>query len=67
MGYGAAAMRVFDGAKLKGLAFFAFGFAIPALLLRAMARMELDGAVAWPFLFSYYLGAFAVFAAGIPA
>lgn len=65
LGYLAARGGLFDVGRLKGLSYFAFGFAIPALLLRSMARMELEGAVAWPFLLSYYLAAFAVFAAGL--
>jgi hypothetical protein len=65
LGYGAGALGLFGPAHLKGLTFFAFGFAIPALLFRAMARMDLDGAIAWPFLLSYYLSAFALFALGL--
>jgi predicted permease len=65
IGYAAALLRVFDAERLKGLSYFAFGFAIPALLLRSMARMELEGQVAWPFLLSYYIGTFTVFAIGL--
>lgn len=67
LGYAAALAGLFDAERLKGLAYFAFGFAIPALLLRSMARMELEGEVAWPFLLSYYVGAFLVFALGLAA
>ena len=42
LGYAAAMAGLFDAERLKGLAYFAFGFAIPALLLRSMARMELE-------------------------
>jgi hypothetical protein len=66
-GYGAGALGLFGDARVKALTFFAFGFAIPALLFRSMARMELDGAIAWPFLLSYYMGAFALFAVGLAA
>jgi predicted permease len=62
LGYAAALARLFDAERLQGLAYFAFGFATPALLLRSMARMELEGQVAWPFLLSYYIGTFGVFA-----
>lgn len=65
LGYLAAWSGLFGGGRLKGLTFFAFGFAIPALLFRSMARMQLDGAIAWPFLLTYFLGAFAVFALGL--
>jgi len=65
LGYLAGATGLFGAERLRGLSFFAFGFAIPALLFRSMARMTLDGAIAWPFLLSYYLGAFALFGAGL--
>ena len=54
-GYLAGRLGMFDQARVRGLSSFAFTFAIPALLFRSMAQMELAGAVAWPFLLSYYL------------
>ncbi len=65
VGYGAARLGYFEAARLRGLSYFAFAFAIPALLLRSMAQIELTGALAWPFLASYYLSAFTIYAAGM--
>jgi hypothetical protein len=65
LGYLAGLIGLMDETRVRGLSFFAFGFAIPALLFRSMATVDLDGTVAWPFLASYYLAAGASFAAGV--
>jgi hypothetical protein len=64
LGYLAGRRAWIDRAGVRALSGFAFTFAIPALLFRSMAQMDLAGAVAWPFLLSYYLAAVAMFAAG---
>lgn len=64
VGYVSARMGFFDDARLRGLSYFAFAFAIPALLLRSMAQIELSGVIAWPLLAAYYSSAFLVYAAG---
>jgi len=66
-GYLAGRLGMFDEARVRGLSSFAFSFAIPALLFRSMAQMELAGAVAWPFLLSYYVAAVTMFALGVLA
>lgn len=63
-GYAAVRLRLFDQGHVRALSTFAFTFAIPALLFRSMAQIELAGAVAWPFLLSYYIAAVAMFAVG---
>lgn len=65
LGYAAARLGYFKAARLRGLSYFAFTFAIPALLLRSMAQIELMGAVTWPLLASYYLSTFAIYAVGL--
>ena len=64
VGYLAGRLGLFDQARVRGLSSFAFSFAIPALLFRSMAQMELAGSVAWPFLLSYYIAAVSTFALG---
>ncbi len=58
-------IRVLDQAAVKGLVLFVFNFAIPILLFRSLAQTELPPDIAWGFLLSYYVGAFAVFGGGI--
>ncbi|MBK1697663.1 AEC family transporter [Rhodovibrio salinarum] len=66
-GYLAGRLGLFDQARVRGLSSFAFTFAIPALLFRSMAQMDLAGSVAWPFLLSYYIAAVTMFAVGAVA
>ncbi len=64
-GYGATFTRVFDAAASQALASFVFYFAIPVMLFRNMAGASLPDQIPWGYLLSYYLGAAAVFAAGM--
>jgi malonate transporter len=64
-GYGATYTRVFGAAAAEALASFVFYFAIPVLLFRSMATTALPETMAWGYLASYFLGAFAVFALGM--
>ncbi len=64
-GYGATFTRVFDAAASQALASFVFYFAIPVMLFRNMAAATLPDQIPWGYLLSYYLGAAAVFAAGM--
>jgi malonate transporter len=64
-GYGATFTRVFDAAAASALAGFVFYFAIPVMLFRNMATAALPDQIPWGYLLSYYLGAAAVFAAGM--
>lgn len=63
-GYAAVRLGLFDQGYVRALSTFAFTFAIPALLFRSMAQMDLAGSVAWPFLLSYYIAAVTMFAVG---
>jgi malonate transporter len=64
-GYAATFTRVFDAAAARALAGFVFYFAIPVMLFRNMATASLPDQIPWGYLLSYYLGAAAVFAAGM--
>jgi malonate transporter len=64
-GYLATRARVFSAAAVDGLMVFTQSFAIPCLLFRALADLDL-GAVFDPrLLFSFYAGAVVTFALGI--
>jgi malonate transporter len=64
-GYLAIRARVFSAAAVDGLMVFTQSFAIPCLLFRALADLDL-GAVFDPrLLFSFYAGAVVTFALGI--
>lgn len=64
-GYAAARLALFSDASVDGLMKFAQGFAIPCLLFRAIATLDLGQAFQWPLLLSYYSGATLGFLAGI--
>ena len=54
LGFGAARWQVFSTAAQKGLSDFAFKLAIPALLFRKMATVDLSHAVPADLLLSYF-------------
>jgi len=56
LGFLAAHFRLFEEAAAKGLAAFVFTFAIPVLLFRSMATLELPERIEWGFLVSYLGG-----------
>jgi malonate transporter and related proteins len=63
----AVKLRVLNPGGVYGLVLFVFNFAIPILLFRSLAVMELPEDIRWSFLLSFYGGSFAVFAAGMAA
>lgn len=67
IGFGLLAVRtgLFPEHGLQGLMTFAQGFAIPLLLFRAMARIDLAESFDPPLLLSFYAGAAAGFLAGL--
>jgi predicted permease len=65
LGFGAAKARWFDEGAIRGLSLFVFNFAIPVMLFRTLARVELPETIQWGFLLSYYLGALGVFVLGM--
>ncbi len=65
LGFGAAKAKWFDEGAIRGLSLFVFNFAIPIMLFRTLARVELPETIEWGFLLSYYLGALTVFALGM--
>ena len=58
--YLAARSGIFPEAATRGLALFAFNFAIPPMMFRAIATTELPSPIEWGFLISYYGGCAAV-------
>ena len=62
LGFAAARGRVVDAASARGLVLFAFNFAIPALLLTSMARLELPEDPEWGYLVAFYTASLVVYA-----
>lgn len=67
LGFAAARVRVLEAAGVKGLVAFVFNLAIPVLLFRSMARLELPDDVAWGFLAAFYTGSVSVYGLGMLA
>jgi predicted permease len=65
LGFVAARSGVMDKEGVKGLVLFVFNFAIPVLLFRSMAGMELPDDVAWGFLVAFYTGSLVCYGAGL--
>ena len=64
-GYLAARLRLFTDAGVEGVMQFAQTFAVPCLLFRSMARLDLASSFHPGLLISFYAGAILSFAAGI--
>lgn len=64
-GYLAVWRGLFSDASVDGLMAFTQGFAIPMLLFRAIATLDLGAEFTWPLLVSFYLGAVSGFLAGL--
>lgn len=65
LGFAAARLAWFDDGATRGLVRFVFNFAIPALLFRSLAVIELPEQIEWGFLLSFYAGSLAVYALGM--
>ncbi len=64
-GYMATRTKLFPDAGIDGLIAFVIKFAIPALLLNAMYRIDLAMAFEWRILASFYTGALTCFVLGM--
>jgi predicted permease len=65
LGFLAVRARVLDEAGVKGLVTFVFNFAIPLLLFRSLATIELPEDIQWSFVLSFYGGSYACFYVGM--
>jgi malonate transporter len=63
-GYAAARVGLFSESAVDGIMRFAQNFAVPCLLFRSIATLNLADAYDWGLMFSFYAGAFVSFAAG---
>ena len=63
-GYAAVRMKFLDASAVDGLMRFAQNFAVPCLLFRSMARLDLSASYDAGLMVSFYAGAFASFAVG---
>lgn len=65
LGFGAVRLGVIDARGVRGLVLFVFTFAIPALLVRSLADVELPDDIEWGFLVAFYAGSFATYGVGM--
>jgi len=65
LGFLAARLGIMKPAGVEGMVGFVFNFAIPVLLLRSMAGLEIPDDIPWSFLVAFYTGSFTVWAVGI--
>jgi len=65
LGFAAAKLKVLDAAAVKGLVLFVFNFAIPVLLFRSLAGIELPGDIEWGFLVAFYAGSLVTYGLGM--
>lgn len=65
LGFTAERLGLLGEAGVKGLVAFVFNFAIPALLLRSMAGIEIPEDIEWSFLIAFYTGALTTWALGL--
>lgn len=65
IGYLAARLKLFSPQHIDGISRFVFNIALPALLFRSLASLELPADVNWEFLISYYAVVLLIYAIGI--
>jgi len=65
IGYVAGRSKFFKASDIEGVSKFVFNIAIPVMLFRTMATVELPDQIEWGYLASYYIGAFAVYGFGM--
>jgi malonate transporter len=65
LGFLAARLGIIRPAGVEGMVGFVFNFAIPVLLLRSMAGLEIPEDIPWSFLVAFYTGSLTVWALGI--
>lgn len=63
-GYAAARAGLFSDAAVDGVMRFAQNFAVPVLLFRSIATLDLSAAYDWGLMLSFYIGAFTGFGFG---
>jgi len=65
LGFLAVKMKMLEEAGVKGLVLFVFNFAIPILLFRSLASVELPEQIAWSFVLSFYGGSYLCYFLGM--
>lgn len=63
-GYAMARAGLFTESAVDGVMRFAQNFAVPVLLFRSIATLDLSAAYDWGLMLSFYIGAFTAFGAG---
>jgi malonate transporter len=67
LGYLAARRFGFDQAATRGLSLFVFSYAIPIMLVRTMAHVELPAQPEWGLITAYFASTFIIFGLGAVA
>lgn len=65
LGFLAVRASVLDTGGVRGLVAFVFNFALPVLLFRSMAGMEIPERIPWSVLLAFYVPALTVYAVGM--
>ncbi len=65
LGYGATRLGWFAQSSAEGVARFVFNFAVPALLFRSMATMQVFETAPWHLWASFFIAAFLVYGIGL--
>lgn len=65
LGFLSVRASVLDTAGVRGLVAFVFNFALPVLLFRNMAGMEIPDRIPWAVLVAFYVPALSVYALGM--
>jgi malonate transporter len=65
LGFLAVRMKMLEEAGVKGLVLFVFNFAIPLLLFRSLASVELPEQIEWSFVLSFYGASYACYFLGM--
>jgi len=65
LGFLGVKLKVLDEGAVRGLVLYVFNFAVPILLFRSLAQMELPPDLEWRFLLSFYGGTVTVYALGL--
>ncbi len=65
LGFVIVKLRVLDESGVKGLVLFVVNVAVPVLLFRSLATIEIPDDVRWAFLFCFYGGVFTCYGLGV--
>jgi predicted permease len=65
LGFVAVKLKALDASAVRGLVLFVFNFAIPVLLFRSLAGIDLPRDIEWGFLVAFYAGSLVTYGLGM--